>query len=126
MNEINLAGCIITDQDGRLLLIHRQQKDVWELPGGRLDPDEPKEISAARQMFEELGLDVEVKNQMGSTQFSEGDQKYTFYWFKAEPVAGQPKPQPKSEADSLKFFNKKEILNLPNRSTVLELITKDL
>ncbi|MCA9388883.1 NUDIX hydrolase [Candidatus Berkelbacteria bacterium] len=126
MKRINLAGCIITDDQGRLLLIHRQANDEWELPGGRLDQDEPADIGAARQMFEELGIDVEIKTQMGSTEFNQNGQSYNFSWFKADLIEGQPQPRLQSEADSLRYFSKKEVLELPNRSAILEQIVNDL
>ena len=126
MKRINLAGCIITDDQGRLLLIHRQANDEWELPGGRLDQDEPADIGAARQMFEELGIDVEIKTQMGSTEFNQNGQSYNFSWFKADLIEGQPQPRLQSEADSLRYFSKNEVLELPNRSAILEQIVNDL
>ncbi len=46
--------------DGRVVVL-RNRRDEWELPGGRLDAsDASPEAALRREMAEELGLDVEV------------------------------------------------------------------
>lgn len=49
---------ILLDQDKLLLL--RNPRGEWELPGGRLEADETPEVCLAREIDEELGLAVEV------------------------------------------------------------------
>lgn len=46
--------------DGRVVVL-RNGRGEWELPGGRLDAsDASPEVALRREMSEELGLDVEV------------------------------------------------------------------
>lgn len=43
-----------------VLLLHNE-RDEWELPGGRLEPFDPSpEAALRRELHEEVGLDVEV------------------------------------------------------------------
>lgn len=45
-----LAGCVIQDQTGKILLMHRvtPERVQWETPGGMIDPGEkPNQISVA-------------------------------------------------------------------------------
>jgi 8-oxo-dGTP diphosphatase len=54
---------IVGDPDGRLLLLQRASDDdsnpgLWEFPGGGVDPGETGEQAAARELREEVGLDV--------------------------------------------------------------------
>jgi len=53
------AGVLFTDQDGRVLLVEPTYKDEWEIPGGGVELDESPRAAAAREVREELGLDVE-------------------------------------------------------------------
>ncbi|MFZ1331973.1 MAG: NUDIX domain-containing protein [Flavobacteriales bacterium] len=48
------AGGAVTDEDGRLLVIKRLGK--WDLPKGKVEPDEAIEAAAIREVQEECGL----------------------------------------------------------------------
>ncbi|MEU4486615.1 NUDIX hydrolase [Streptomyces purpurascens] len=52
------AAAIITDQIGRVLLVHPTYRDDdrWLLPGGAADPGEHPEDACRREITEELGL----------------------------------------------------------------------
>lgn len=51
---IRAAGGLVIDDNERLLFIYRRGK--WDLPKGKLDPDESPEICAEREIKEETGL----------------------------------------------------------------------
>jgi len=50
------AGVLILDDQGRLLLHHRTDNDMWSIPGGAIEPGETLEEAAAREALEEVGL----------------------------------------------------------------------
>ncbi|MET7747840.1 NUDIX hydrolase [Micromonospora sp. NPDC005367] len=52
------AGVILRDQAGRVLLVHPAYKDVWEVPGGTVEPDESPADACTREIREELGLSI--------------------------------------------------------------------
>lgn len=54
------AAVVIRDGDGRVLLVEPTYKPRWELPGGAVEPDESPYLAAARELREELGLDLAV------------------------------------------------------------------
>ena len=118
------AGCVISDDEGRILLMHRPGKDVWELPGGSTETDEPLEVTAAREVFEELGIDVEIEESLGKTSFDQEGKTYEFSWYKATILDGVPTPKQPSECDQVAYFFRKELRSMPNLSATLrELLT---
>lgn len=49
----------IVFEDGKVWL-RKNERNEWELPGGKLDPGEQPEETVAREMLEELGIEVRV------------------------------------------------------------------
>ncbi len=54
---VSVKGIVL--RDDRVVLV-RNPRDEWELPGGKLERDETPERCVAREIAEELGLDVRV------------------------------------------------------------------
>ncbi|GGG18885.1 NUDIX hydrolase [Paenibacillus aceti] len=56
---IMVGACVILiDGEGRLLLQHRTDNDLWGLPGGSMEPGEEMKEVAKRELFEEVGLEA--------------------------------------------------------------------
>ena len=65
-NEIPAAGGLVKDQNGRCLFIKRL--GVWDLPKGKIEPDESPEAAAVREVEEECGIKrLNVIRQLDST-----------------------------------------------------------
>lgn len=54
------AGALITDSEGRVLVVKPNYRDHWLFPGGAADHNEAPEDACARELREELGLDLPV------------------------------------------------------------------
>ncbi|WIX98256.1 NUDIX hydrolase [Amycolatopsis mongoliensis] len=54
---VSIKGVLI--REDRVLLVHNE-RDEWELPGGRIEVGETPEQCVAREIAEETGLPVEV------------------------------------------------------------------
>jgi 8-oxo-dGTP diphosphatase len=63
---ISVKGVLI-HQDHVLLLLN--ERDEWDLPGGRPDPDEDHRAALKREVQEEAGLTVEVDAALGDYLF---------------------------------------------------------
>jgi 8-oxo-dGTP diphosphatase len=96
MREIQLAGCVIKDDQDRLLLLHRNtaKRRHWEIPGGKLEYGESAAKAAARELLEEMGVVVKVERMLGTRSFVENGNKMVYTWFLAKIADGEPQPQP--------------------------------
>ncbi|MFB6235800.1 MAG: NUDIX domain-containing protein [Halopenitus sp.] len=57
---VSIRGVIVMPESG-LLILRRAADGEWELPGGRLEPDEAVIEGLRREITEETGLNVDVK-----------------------------------------------------------------
>jgi 8-oxo-dGTP diphosphatase len=116
MNKLRLAGCVIYDNENKLLLIHRNAKRVqWELPGGKIDNDETPEEAAERELMEELGIKVKIVKKMGEKSFTEDQFEMDYTWLLATIESGEPTLMEKS-FDDLRHFSWEELKDLPSLS----------
>lgn len=70
------AGMVIIDEQGRVLLILREDVRVWALPGGQVEAGETFEDAAVREAKEETGYDVTIDRFVGE------------YWRPRHPKGG--------------------------------------
>ncbi|MEU5546791.1 NUDIX domain-containing protein [Streptomyces sioyaensis] len=56
---------VVRDEDGRLLLIHKTDNDLWALPGGGHDVGESIAETVVREVKEETGFTVDVDGVSG-------------------------------------------------------------
>ncbi|MEU5153281.1 NUDIX hydrolase [Glycomyces sp. NPDC021274] len=52
------AGALLTDAEGRVLVVKPNYRDHWLFVGGQLDEGETPEQACRREVKEEIGLDV--------------------------------------------------------------------
>lgn len=63
-HSVSIAGIVVRD-DGRVLVIKRDDNGHWEAPGGVLELDESFESGVQREVLEETGLAVTVERLTG-------------------------------------------------------------
>lgn len=60
---MTVVAAALVDRDGRVLLQQRPSggamPDLWEFPGGKVEPGETPEAALIRELAEELGIDVD-------------------------------------------------------------------
>jgi len=54
------AFATILNEQGEILLCHRSDVDLWNAPGGRVEPGEAPWDAVVREIREETTLDAEV------------------------------------------------------------------
>jgi 8-oxo-dGTP diphosphatase len=61
---IEVVAGVVRDRRGRILLARRTEgrdlAGLWEFPGGKHEADESAEAALARELREELGIDIEI------------------------------------------------------------------
>ncbi|MBB4212068.1 8-oxo-dGTP diphosphatase [Rhodothalassium salexigens DSM 2132] len=62
LDVVLVAAAALVDADGRVLIAERPQgkamAGLWEFPGGKVEPGEIPEAALARELAEELGIEV--------------------------------------------------------------------
>ncbi len=83
----------VIEQDGKILLCqrpaHKRHGKLWEFPGGKIEPEESDFESIARELDEELGVEV---LEVSPSTFSVADPGSIFV-IEFFPVAIQGEPQ---------------------------------
>lgn len=87
---IQVVGGVVVNSDGQILACRRAPNQVmagdWEFPGGKVDAGESNEQALKRELHEELGIEVDVGELIGSVehQYSSMIVKLSFYSCKTE------------------------------------------
>jgi len=97
---------IIFDGQKRVLLCHRRDYDLWNLPGGGIENGESPWDGAKREVKEETGLEVKISKLAGV--YSKLDKNEVVFSFVCEPIGGEITLN--AEADKIEYF---EIDKLP-------------
>lgn len=107
-----VAGCIIRDEAGRLLLLHRNTPELqqWETPGGKAEQGETDQDAAVREVFEELGVEAAVISRLGETSFASDDTSWHYAWFEAVIVSGDaPQIGEPDKFDDVRYWDVQEL-----------------
>lgn len=96
---------LIFDEEGRILLVHRTDYDLWNLPGGSSDVGETPWQTAIREIKEETGFDAEIIKLVNiSLKVSKNDIIFTFL---CKINRGQATLS--NESDKIEYFKIDEI-----------------
>jgi 8-oxo-dGTP pyrophosphatase MutT (NUDIX family) len=92
---------VILDENKRVLLIHRTDNDIWEIPGGGWEEGETPWDAVTREVKEETGLDVVVSHLVSIGSRPTGsDLVFTFLC----AVSGGEISITDSEVDQITYF----------------------
>jgi len=106
---------IVFDEHSCVLLSHRRDMDLWNLPGGGVEKDELPTEAAVRETKEETGLDVVVERLAGV--YGKAYKDEFVFSFLCRAVDGQLTVT--DEADDNRYF---DIEGIPANVSLRELI----
>lgn len=90
--RIECVGAVVTDAEGRLLLVLRGREPgagLWSIPGGKVEPGESLEAALRREVLEETALEVDVGEYVGTVErpAPDGD-VFVIHDYRATPAPG--------------------------------------
>ncbi|MBP7173969.1 MAG: NUDIX domain-containing protein [Cloacibacterium sp.] len=131
--NIEAAGGIVKNEEGKILFIYRLGK--WDLPKGKLEPEETLEKAAVREVEEETGLNhLMIERFIGSTFHIYKEKKdnervlKTTYWYSMK-YKGNEKliPQTEEGITQVEWKDEQAIQSdvLPNTFKNIQLILRE-
>ncbi len=130
--KIDAAGGIVLNLENKILFIHRLGK--WDLPKGKIEAGESREVAAVREVEEECGIsDLELKDFINATYHiytERNGQKIlkTTFWFRMFYKGNEaPKPQLEEGINEVGWKSESEIEQqiLPATFQNIQLILND-
>jgi 8-oxo-dGTP diphosphatase len=116
VKRIHVVAALIPDpKDGRRYLVQQRLPDksranLWEFPGGKVEPGETEAEALKRECHEELAVDLEVGAKLWSTVHAYTDLVVELVLLAATIRQGEPQPL---GAQALRFCTPAEMKGLP-------------
>jgi 8-oxo-dGTP diphosphatase len=115
--EVEAAGGVVLDDEGRVVVVHRPRYDDWSLPKGKLDAGESFEEAALREVEEETGLRCALGEELDPVHYldNKGRPKVVRYWLMH--VEDDPGFVANDEVDELRWLTPgqaAELLSYPH------------
>ena len=87
---------VVFNAKGEVLIDQRLEEGLlggmWEFPGGKQEPDETIEACIARELREELGIDVVVEDHLINVDHAYSHKKLRFVVHLCTWLSGDPQP----------------------------------
>ena len=94
---VDVAAAVIQRKDGRFLLAQRPVGKVyagyWEFPGGKVERGEPLRGALARELHEELGIDVRLAYPWIVQRYLYPHAHVQLHFFRVREWDGYPRPK---------------------------------
>jgi 8-oxo-dGTP diphosphatase len=124
--KIRAVGALITDVDGRVLLVlrgHEPGKGQWSVPGGRINPGETPENALVREVHEETGLHIVVQELLGHLTIPIGaDDAYAVSDYRCQVVGGELVAG--DDAADVRWVALAELTGLPTTTGLAEFLQR--
>jgi 8-oxo-dGTP diphosphatase len=103
-HSVSVAGIVVRD-DGRVLVIRRNDNGHWEAPGGVLELGESFEDGVRREVLEETGLEITVERLSGV--YKNLANGIVALVYRCRPVAGDTHPT--AEAREVRWMTRDQV-----------------
>ena len=90
-----VVSAAVAVRDGKIMICQRRPEAhnglKWEFPGGKLEPGESPEAALARELREELEIDVRVGRIRDAVYFQYPDRDVLVLFYGCRILAGEPR-----------------------------------
>ena len=130
---VEVVAAVLTKETGEVMLASRPAGKVyagyWEFPGGKVEECEALQHALARELKEELGLDIKIVERLGVNEYPANDPKLGkirkhVNYFLAESPFSNIKLGTSGGLDDGRWFKMQDILTLNFYSDILPIIRK--
>ena len=94
MNHIGDVVCAIIEREGQFLIAQRPKGKslalLWEFPGGKVQPGESDRVALARELHEELLIEVEIIEALTPVTHTYPDFSLRLVPFRCRITSGTP------------------------------------
>lgn len=92
-DHLHVAAAVVVDGEGRVLIAkraeHRHQGGLWEFPGGKVEPGEAVREALARELHEEVGIDVVSARPLIRIPYDYGDRRVLLDVWRTDAFHGE-------------------------------------
>lgn len=111
----DIAAVVLQDEAGRIYVQRRPPEGLlgglWEFPGGKREDGESLEETAIRELAEELGVEIELREKITTIEHAYSHFRITLHAFRGRITGGDPQPTaatawawvPRGELDAYAF-----------------------
>jgi A/G-specific adenine glycosylase len=121
--HIIVGAAVVTNSKDQILIAQRRTEDMlgglWEFPGGKQEPDETIEECVARELKEELGIQVEIGEFLVTVKHAYSHFTMDLHTYFAKIKSGRPKTL---ECQDFKWLTISELRNVPYSKADLKII----
>jgi len=112
MKRVRVVAGVLCDGE-RYLIARRPDgahlAGLWEFPGGKVEPNETDQEALARELHEELGVEVEVGELLNAHQFDYKDKSIELVGYRVSLKAGQPQAHHHAE---VRWVGSRELMDV--------------
>lgn len=109
-----IGVAVIWNEQGQILIDRRRPDGLlgglWEFPGGKLEPDETIEACIQREIQEEIGIDIEVGEQLMTIDHAYTHYRVTLNVHHCRYISGEPRP---IECEEVRWVRADELDQFP-------------
>ena len=123
--SLTVVAAVIRAADGRVLLTKRplgsHMGGLWEFPGGKVDDGEAPHDALARELREELGLEVQVERPITFAVHEEPGLRILLLFYAVQIVDGEPRGR---EGQAVKWVSVTDLPSYPTPPADAEIVRR--